>query len=83
MTKKILYSAMLGMMSFSWAYGADYGLPTAIQDGNILHCFNWPASEVKAALPQIAAAGFGSVQLSPLQRPDAQVGYAWHDLYRP
>lgn len=40
-------------------------------------------NEVKNALPEIAAAGFGSVQLSPLQRPDIKVGYAWHDLYRP
>ncbi len=61
-----------------------YGLPANIQDGNILHCFNWPASAVKAELPAIAAAGFGSVQLSPLQRPDVSAsGSPWHDLYRP
>ncbi len=59
------------------------GSSSDIQKGNILHCFNWPINEVKNALPQIAAAGFGSVQLSPLQRPDIKVGYAWHDLYRP
>lgn len=74
---------MLGLMTIPASWGADYGLPAAIQEGNILHCFNWPAKDVEAALPQIAAAGFGSVQLSPLQRPDAKVGYAWHDLYRP
>ena len=61
-----------------------YGLPANIQDGNILHCFNWPVSAVKAELPAIAAAGFGSVQLSPLQRPDVSAsGSPWHDLYRP
>lgn len=61
----------------------SYGLPDNIQDGNILHCFNWPISEVKNELPNIAKAGFGSVQLSPLQRGDVKVGSPWHDLYRP
>lgn len=61
----------------------SYGIPSGIQEGNILHCFNWPINEVKNALPEIAAAGYGSVQLSPLQRPDIKAGSAWHDLYRP
>lgn len=75
----LLMSAMAGT-----SFAADYGLPANIQDGNILHCFNWSAKDVKAALPEIAAAGFGSVQLSPLQRPDVNAtGTSWHDLYRP
>lgn len=61
----------------------DFGLPAEIQQGNILHCFNWTPSEVKAELRSIAEAGFGSVQISPLQRPDVGTGYPWHDLYRP
>ena len=61
----------------------DYGIPEGIQEGNILHCFNWTASQVKAELPSIAAAGFGSVQISPCQRPDIREGSSWHDLYRP
>lgn len=65
-----------------WLHAAN-GMPDKIQDGNILHCFNWPINTVKAELPNIAAAGFGTVQLSPLQRPDIKVNYAWHDLYRP
>ncbi len=72
---------LAGISGITW--GADYGLPSGIQEGNILHCFNWPASEIKAALPSIAAAGFGSVQLSPLQRGDIKTGSSWHDLYRP
>jgi len=74
----ILAAGSVGLMS-----AADYGLPASIQDGNILHCFNWTMAEVKAELPNIAAAGFGSVQLSPLQRPDIRTGSSWHDLYRP
>lgn len=61
----------------------DYGLPSEIQNGNILHCFNWSPSEIKGELQAIASAGFGSVQLSPLQRPDIRTGSSWHDLYRP
>lgn len=61
----------------------DYGLPENIQDGNILHCFNWTARQVKSALPDIAAAGFGAVQISPVQRADASLGKEWHALYRP
>ena len=83
MKKNFLCSLMLGLMTIPASWGADYGLPATIQEGNILHCFNWPAKDVKAALPQIAAAGFGSVQLSPLQRPDAKTGENWSSLYRP
>lgn len=61
----------------------SYGLPDKIQDGNILHCFDWTMADVKAELPNIAAAGFGAVQLSPLQRGDIRTGSPWHDLYRP
>lgn len=83
MKKQLLYSLLFGMFAVPSVFGADYGLPSGIQEGNILHCFNWPAKEVKNALPQIAAAGFGTVQLSPLQRGDVNVGSPWHDLYRP
>lgn len=78
-----LLAILLAAGSAGLASAADYGLPAAIQDGNILHCFNWTMAEVKAELPNLAAAGYGSVQLSPLQRPDAKKGEAWHALYRP
>lgn len=83
MKKNFLWSLLMALCAVGTATAADYGLPANIQQGNILHCFNWPITTVKAELPNIAAAGFGSVQLSPLQRPDIQMGYAWHDLYRP
>ncbi|MDE6811688.1 MAG: alpha-amylase, partial [Muribaculaceae bacterium] len=81
--KRILTSVTLGLALLANVRGADYGLPANIQDGNILHCFNWTAAEIKSELPAIAAAGFGTVQMSPLQRPDIRVGSSWHDLYRP
>ena len=52
----------------------DYNLPATIQEGTILHCFDWPVSDVRKALPDIAADGFGAVQISPVQRPDARSG---------
>lgn len=61
----------------------DYNLPATIQEGTILHCFDWPVADVRKALPDIAAAGFGAVQISPVQRPDARSGEYWHALYRP
>ncbi len=83
MKKNFISALMLAALSVPLGYAADYGLPEGIQEGNILHCFNWTAKEIKAELPNIAAAGFGSVQMSPLQRPDIKTGSSWHDLYRP
>ena len=81
--RRSMFSLLLltGLCGTSWS--ADYDLPSEIQDGNILHCFNWPIKEIKAELANIAAAGFGSIQISPCQRGDVSVGSPWHDLYRP
>ena len=81
--KRNFLALMLAMSSAGMLVAADYGLPASIQEGNILHCFDWTMAEVKAELPAIAEAGFGAVQLSPIQRPDAGPGSPWHDLYRP
>ncbi len=40
-----------------------------VQGGAILHCFDWSYNEIKAALPEIAAAGYTAVQTSPVQEP--------------
>lgn len=71
------------LLTLGQAAWASNGKPDAIQQGNILHCFNWPINDVKNALQSISDAGFGAVQLSPLQRADVTVGSPWHDLYRP
>ena len=47
---------------------SGYGLASNIQDGVILHCFDWKYNDIKAELPNIAAAGFTSIQTSPAQR---------------
>lgn len=59
----------------------DYGLCDNIQDGVTLHCFNWKYNDIKAELPNIAAAGFTSVQTSPAQRDDSYG--VWYMLYQP
>ena len=61
--------------------GAGYGLAQSCADGNILHCFNWTLSQIKAELPNIAKAGFSAVQTSPLQPHDG--GRQWYWLYQP
>lgn len=61
----------------------QYGLPENIQDGNILHCFDWPLSTVTDNLENIAEAGFVAVQVSPLQRKNVSSSTVWYDLYRP
>lgn len=62
--------------------GNGYGLPKTIQEGVILHCFDWKYTDITANLPNIAAAGFTAVQTSP-----AQTNYdgptSWNTLYRP
>ena len=45
----------------------DYGLQDNIADGTILHCFDWTYQQIIDELPNIAAAGFTSVQTSPAQ----------------
>ena len=59
----------------------DYELADNIQDGVILHCFNWKYNDIKAELKNIAAAGFTSVQTSPAQI-SVNSGL-WYYLYQP
>ncbi|MBR3988618.1 MAG: starch-binding protein [Clostridia bacterium] len=59
---------------------ANYGLAKNIQDGNILHCFDWKYNDIKAELKSIAEAGFTSVQTSPAQPAG---GGEWYWLYQP
>lgn len=58
-----------------------YGLADNIQDGVILHCFDWKYSDIEAELPNIAAAGFTSVQTSPAQANNNSGTWYW--LYQP
>ncbi len=61
--------------------GADYGLPSKIEEGNILQCFNWKYTDIKNELKSIAEAGFTAVQTSPAQAADTSGKWYW--LYQP
>lgn len=54
-----------------------------ITRSNILHCFSWPIKYIREELPNIAAAGFGAIQISPMQRPDINEGDTWYNIYLP
>ena len=74
--------ASVSASSTSSSVGAnDYGLADNIQNGTILHCFDWKYNDIKAELPNIAEAGFTSIQTSPAQ-PQVTSG-KWYWLYQP
>ena len=67
---------------------ADYGLSSNIQGGNILHAFNWRMRDLVKYAPEIAAAGYSTVQISPIQQTKATANdgsYAtdWWSFYQP
>ena len=71
------------MLQAAFAVSAnDYGIPTGIQQGNILHCYDWTFADIKAELPNIAAAGFGAVQVSPVQG-NCSTNAEWFYAYMP
>ena len=85
MKKFVLFLALLTAMLSPCRVSAQensYNLPEEIQQGNILHCFNWTFSQIIEELPAIAEAGFGSVQVSPVQGNCAS-NAEWFYAYMP
>lgn len=58
----------------------DYGLADNIQDGVILHCFDWKYTDITAELKNIAEAGFTSIQTSPVQANNNHGAWYWQYL---
>ncbi len=57
----------------------------SIDDGAILHAWNWSFDTIKSRLPEIKAAGYKAVQTSPIQgskEPLSEVS-KWWVLYQP
>ena len=72
----------------SSSQSANANLQSNVQDGVILHAFNWSYNAIKENLPAIAAAGYSTVQTSPVQQPkdytvSADVSGQWWKLYQP
>lgn len=68
------------------AYAADSNsLPPKTKDGAILHAFDWSFNNIKNELPNIAAAGFKSVQVSPVTgtKESSTDPSKWWLLYQP
>ena len=66
----------------------DYGLAEKTSQGVILHCFDWSYNTIKEHLPEIAEAGYTTVQTSPVQTPkdfggSMDTAGQWWKLYQP
>ncbi len=66
----------------------DTGIQQNVKDGVMLHAFNWSYNSIKENLPAIAAAGYTTVQTSPVQQPkdfgtSNDVAGQWWKLYQP
>ncbi|NLZ47734.1 MAG: alpha-amylase [Clostridiales bacterium] len=61
---------------------SNYGLPSNTEDGLMLHAYRWKFTDIKNTLPQIAEAGYKSIQVSPVQGIKATTG-EWWLLYQP
>ena len=67
----------------------EISLADNVQDGVILHAWNWSYNTIKNNLADIYAAGYTTVQTSPVQQPKdysrsyTDVGGQWWKLYQP
>ena len=84
MDKTLLRTIAIASLCFTLNVSAtnNYGLPENCQDGTILHCFDWSFNQIKEELPNIAKAGFTSVQTSPSQG-NAGDNATWYFAYQP
>lgn len=70
------------------AVSSDSTIQSEVKDGVILHAFNWSYNSIKENLPAIAAAGYTTVQTSPVQQAkdygtSNDVAGQWWKLYQP
>lgn len=67
---------------------SDYGLTGNSKTGNILQAFNWSMDDLVKYAPEIAAAGYSTVQISPIQKTkvtanDGSYSTDWWSFYQP
>lgn len=65
----------------------EYNLAKNVQDGVILHAWNWSYNTIKENLEEIAISGFSTVQTSPIVHTKLSKGVSgwgnWWKLYQP
>lgn len=61
------FSSLLLIATAACSLPATATDPTDIQTANIFHAYNWKFSDIAAELDRIADAGYGAVQVSPVQ----------------
>lgn len=81
-------STTVATESASENLNTGYNLADDIEDGNILHAFNWYFNDVKKYMKDIAEAGYSTVQVSPVQGNKGTINsttYAcdWWVTYQP
>ncbi len=68
--------------------GSEPNLQNNIEDGCILQALCWSYKEIEKNIPQIAAAGYSTVQTSPVQQPkdyspSTNISGQWWKFYQP
>lgn len=78
-------NVLTGKNTTVYADTISNSLPSKTKDGAILHAFDWSFSTIKNELPNIAAAGYKSIQVSPVQgtKDSSTDPSKWWLLYQP
>lgn len=58
-----------------------YGLMDSVQDGVILHAWDWSFNNIKDNMAKIAEAGYTSIQTSPIQRAKEDTAGKGNDMW--
>ena len=85
-TLSLLFNNFTGLISTaSVTSAATNASVNEIEDGAILHAWNWSFDTIKAKLPEIKEAGYTAVQTSPIQgnKEDLMSSTKWWILYQP
>ena len=85
-TLSLLFNNFTGLISTtSVAVAATNTSVNQIEDGAILHAWNWSFDTIKAKLPEIKEAGYTAIQTSPIQgnKEDLMSSTKWWILYQP
>ncbi|WP_196001370.1 starch-binding protein [Clostridium sp. 1001271B_151109_B4] len=81
----LLFNNFTGLITIANATETTQSLVSTIDDGAILHAWNWSFDTIKSKLPEIKEAGYTAVQTSPIQgnKEDLMANSKWWILYQP